>query len=88
MPGAISVDIFIEKLATAGTFEGRKISRPMAQAVTIRPLIAEAQIRALVSPCAICGGQSDTFTGFFPSSYLSCQYHATVAIHAYMPSGG
>jgi hypothetical protein len=37
----------------------------MAQAVSSRPLTAEAR----VSPCGICGGRSDTGTGF-SSSYL------------------
>jgi hypothetical protein len=36
----------------------------MAQAVSRRPLIAEAWVRARVSPCGICGGQSGIGTGF------------------------
>jgi hypothetical protein len=36
----------------------------MAQVVTHRPLTADVQVRAQVSPCRICGGQSDTETGF------------------------
>ena len=36
----------------------------MAQAVSRRPLTAEARARSRVSPCGICGGQSDTGTGF------------------------
>ena len=38
----------------------------MAQAVSRRPLTAEARVRSRVSPCVIFGGQSGTGTGFFP----------------------
>jgi hypothetical protein len=38
----------------------------MAQAVSRRPLTAEARVRPRVSPCGICGGQSGTGTGFSP----------------------
>jgi hypothetical protein len=41
----------------------------MAQAVSSRPLIAEARILARVSP-VICGGQIGTGTGFSPSFSL------------------
>jgi hypothetical protein len=44
-----------------------RIGLVMAQAVSHRPLTAEAPVRARVSPCAICGGQSGTETGFSPS---------------------
>jgi hypothetical protein len=36
----------------------------MAQAVSRRPSTAEARARSRVSPCGICGGQSDNGTGF------------------------
>jgi hypothetical protein len=36
----------------------------MAQAVSRRPLTAEAQVRSRLSPCGLCGGQSGTETGF------------------------
>jgi hypothetical protein len=38
----------------------------MTQAVSRRPVIAEARFRSRVSLCEICGGQSGTGTGFFP----------------------
>jgi hypothetical protein len=41
--------------------------RAMAQAVSRRPLTAEARVRFRFSPCDICGGQSGTGTGFSPS---------------------
>jgi hypothetical protein len=43
----------------------------MAQAVSRRPLTAEARVRALVHPCGICGRRSGTGTGFSPSSSVS-----------------
>jgi hypothetical protein len=52
----------------------------MAQAVSSRPLTAEALVPSRVSPCGICGGQSDTGTGFSPStSVVSCQFYSTGA---------
>jgi hypothetical protein len=38
----------------------------MAQAVSRRPLTADARVRSRVSPCGICGGQNCTGTGFSP----------------------
>jgi hypothetical protein len=40
----------------------------MAQAVSRWPLTAEAQVPARVGPCGICSGQSDSGTGYSPSS--------------------
>jgi hypothetical protein len=52
----------------------------MAQAVSRRPLTAEARVRSRVSPCGIRGGQGGTETGFSPStSVLLCQIHSTRA---------
>jgi hypothetical protein len=47
------------------------VGRAMPQVISRRPLTAEAR----VNPCGICGGQSDTGTGFSPSSSVfPCQY--------------
>jgi hypothetical protein len=52
----------------------------MAQAVSRRPLTAEAQVRSRVSPCEICGRQSGTGTGFSPNtSIFPCQFHSSGA---------
>jgi hypothetical protein len=49
------------------------------QAVSLRPLIAEARFRSQVIPCEVCGWQSGTGVGFPPStSVLSCQYHSSI----------
>jgi hypothetical protein len=54
------------------------VGRAMAQAVSRRPLTAEARVRSLVGPCVICGGQSGTGTGFSPiTSVFLCQFHST-----------
>jgi hypothetical protein len=50
----------------------------MAQAVSRRPLTAEARVRSWVSPCGISGGQSGTGTGFSPEYFsfpLSISFH-------------
>jgi hypothetical protein len=48
----------------------------MAQAVSRRPLTAEARVRSRVSPCW-CGGQRGIGTGFSPStSVFPCQFHS------------
>jgi hypothetical protein len=62
-----------------------QVGRATAQAVSRRPLAAEARVRARVSPCGICGGQSGTGTGFSSSSSVfHCQYHSTVALQTHI----
>jgi hypothetical protein len=57
----------------------------MAQTVNSWPLTTEDQVRAQVSPCGICGGQSDIWTGFpLNSLVFPCQYHSTMALHAHV----
>jgi hypothetical protein len=56
----------------------------MAQAVSRRPLTAEAR----VIPCGICGGKSGTGTVVSPSSSaFPCQYHSTVALQTQITWG-
>jgi hypothetical protein len=43
----------------------------MTQAVSRRPVTAEARVRSWVSPRGVCGGQSGTGTGFSPSTSVS-----------------
>jgi hypothetical protein len=53
-------------------------SRAMALAVSRRPPTAEARVQFRVGPCGMCGGQSGTGTGFFPStSVLPRQFYST-----------
>jgi hypothetical protein len=59
----------------------------MAQAVSRRTLTAKAWVHTRINPCGIYGEQSDTGTGFSPSSLiLPCQYHSTVAVHTRVSS--
>jgi hypothetical protein len=65
--------------------EGTSEGRVTAQAVSRRPLTAETRIRARVSLCEVCGGQSGTGTGCSLSfSVFPCQYHTTVDIHSHI----
>jgi hypothetical protein len=57
----ISNNLFYQNVTTT-------MGRAMAQAVSRRPLTAEAWVRSQVSPCGICGGQRGTGTGFSPST--------------------
>jgi hypothetical protein len=53
----------------------------MAQAVSRRPLTAEARFRSRVSPCEICFGQSGTGTGFSPSCRFSPVNFIPLVLH-------
>jgi hypothetical protein len=53
----------------------------IAQAVSRRLLTVEARFRVRVSPCAICGGQRGSGTGFSLESFsFHCQYHSTASV--------
>jgi hypothetical protein len=60
----------------------------MGQAVSCWSLTMEAQVRAWVSPCGICGGQSGTGTGLSPSSLAFSSHYSTVALLSNISSGG
>jgi len=52
----------------------------MAQAVSPRPVTAEARVRSQDSPFVIHGLNNDTGTGFSPgTSVFCCRYHSTSA---------
>jgi hypothetical protein len=56
----------------------RSNGRAMAQAVSCRPVTAEARVRSRVVPCGFCGGQRGTGTGFLPEYFgfsLSISFH-------------
>jgi len=62
---------------------------PWLRIVSHRPLTAETLVRAWVSLCEICSGESGTGTGFFQSSSVfHCQYYSTVAVRTHISSGG
>jgi hypothetical protein len=65
--------------------KGRAKARPFSH----RPLTAETCVRAQLSPCDICAGQSVTGTGFSPStSIFPCQHHTTKAPYStLLPDG-
>jgi hypothetical protein len=56
----------------------------MAQTVSHWPITAEAW----VSPCGICGGQSDTGTGVSPSSLVPPVNIIPLGLQAHISSGG
>jgi hypothetical protein len=63
------------------------LDRAIAQAVSHRPLTAEARARYQISLCKIYGGQSGNRTGFspstsvFPSSIIPPMLHTHVHLH-------
>jgi hypothetical protein len=60
----------------------------MAQAVSRRPLTADARLRVRISPCGICGRQSGIGTSLTPSfKGFLCQYNFTMAHHTHVSSG-
>jgi hypothetical protein len=61
----------------------------LVQADSGRPLPAEAQVRARVSPYGICDGQSATETDFYStSSVFLCQYDSTMLLHTHISYRG
>jgi hypothetical protein len=62
----------------------------MAQVVSHRPLTAEARVRARVSPCGICGGQSGTGTGFSSEffGFSSVSIIIPPGVHTHISFGG
>jgi hypothetical protein len=63
--------------------------RAMAQTDSRWPLTAKVRVRALVTQCGICNGQSGTGAGLSPGySVFLCQYHSTVALHIHISRVG
>jgi len=62
--------------------------RAMTEDVSRRSVIANARVRAQLSPSGICGEQSGTVTGFSPStSVFPFQYRSTIGtyhLHIYV----
>ena len=57
----------------------------MAQAVSRRPLTAEARAQSRFSLCEICGGRSTTGKGLSSStSVFPCQHHSTNAPYSFI----
>ena len=55
---------------TAVTPGAAIVDPAMAQAASRRSRTAEAVVRSQVSPCGICGGQSDSETGYCTSTWF------------------
>jgi hypothetical protein len=56
----------------------------MVQAVSLRFLAAYATVRTRANPCGICGGQSDTETGFSPATSVSPVSIISPVIHTHL----
>jgi hypothetical protein len=56
----------------------------MAQAVSRWPLTAEAQVRARVNPCGICGGRSGTGQVFSEYFGFPCKYIIPPLLHIHL----
>jgi hypothetical protein len=55
----------------------------MVHAVSHRPLAAETHVRFQTGACEFCVGQSDTATGFSPSTdVLPCHYDSISAAYS------
>jgi hypothetical protein len=55
----------------------------VVQALSRRPVTAEARVQSQARPCGICGARSGTGLRFFfpSSSVLPCQYHSANATY-------
>jgi len=53
-----------------------------AQAANRWPLTQDGPDQSKASSRGICDGQSNSWTGFSPSSLLTCQYHSTEAAYS------
>jgi hypothetical protein len=59
------------------------VSHAMAHAASRQQLTAEALDHALVCPCGICGGKSNTGNVFIQFFGFPCQYYSTVTLHTH-----
>jgi hypothetical protein len=61
-----------------------RFGRAMSQAVSPWPLAAEVHFGILISPCLICGGQSDIGTCLSSSfCFLPSEYNSIVSVHTH-----
>ena len=57
----------------------------IAQAVKCHPVTVQVSVRSQARPCGICGGQSETVTGFSSgSAVFPSQYHSTIAPYSFI----
>jgi hypothetical protein len=58
----------------------------VSQVVGRWPVTVDVKVWFQAFECGICGGQSDTWTGFsLSTSVFPCQYHSTSAPHSFIP---